>query len=122
MLAAVGVGNVCSFIVIMSVIVGLNSGQDTLTSQAFGNGNLKLCGIYFNRGAFILTIVFTLLALIPSLWAEQILIQLGQDKEVSHLAQGYILYFMPGLYFLGMFDLLRRFLGAMRITTVPMTS
>ena len=29
---------------------------------------------------------------------------------------------MPGLYFLSMFDLLKRFLGAMRITTVPMIS
>ena len=87
-------------------MMGLNAGQDTLTSQAFGNGNLKLCGVYLNRGAFILTLVFIPLALIPSLRAEQILIQLGQDKEVSHLAQGYILYFLPGLYCLGMFDLL----------------
>jgi len=121
-LAAVGVGNVCSFIVIVSVMMGLNSGQDTLTSQAYGNGNLKLCGVYLNRGAFILTLVFIPLAIIPSTRAEQILILMGQDKEVSHLAQGYIWYFMPGLYCLSMFDLLQRFLGAMCITTVPMVS
>ena len=96
----------CSFIVIVSVMMGLNSGQDTLTSQAYGNGNLKLCGVYLNRGAFILTLIFIPLAIIPSVRAEQILILLGQDKEASHLAQGYIWYFMPGLYCLSMFDLL----------------
>ena len=31
-LAAVGLGNVCSFIFIISIITGLNSGQETLTS------------------------------------------------------------------------------------------
>ena len=31
-LAAVGIGNVCSFIFVISILTGLNSAQDTLTS------------------------------------------------------------------------------------------
>ena len=36
-----------------SVIIGLNSAQETLTSQAYGSGNVQLCGLYLNRGMVI---------------------------------------------------------------------
>jgi len=85
-LAAVGVGNLSTLILIVTVLMGLNSTQDTITSVAYGSGNLKLCGVYLNRGAFIMTLFFIPLALIPTLRGEQILIYLGQDREVSRLA------------------------------------
>ena len=69
-----------------------------------------------------MTIFFIPLALVPTLKGEQLLIMSGQDHKVSHLAQGYIWYFMPGLFFLSAFDLLQRFLGAMCVKTVPMIS
>ena len=119
-LAAVGVGNVCCFIFVISIMTGLNSAQETLTSQAFGSGNEKICGVYLNRGRLILIAFFIPLALLPGIFAEQILLALGQDAMVSHLAHGYIQLFLPGLFFFGQFDLLKRFLAAMRITFVPM--
>ena len=77
MLAAVGVGNVCCFIFVISIMTGLNSAQETLTSQAFGSQNLQLCGAYLNRGRLILTAFFVLLALLPGIFAERILLLLG---------------------------------------------
>ena len=40
-------------IMVFSLIIGINSAQETLTSQAFGSDNLRLCGIYLNRGIVI---------------------------------------------------------------------
>lgn len=119
-LAAVGLGNVCSFIFIISIVTGLNSGQETLTSQAFGSCNYRLCGIYLNRGAIVLLLFFVPLALVPATCAERIFLILGQDEEVSRLAHRYIAWFTPGLLFYSLFDLLKRFLAAMRITFWPM--
>ena len=75
-LAAVGLGNVCSFIFVISIVTGLNSGQETLTSQAFGSGNLPLCGLYLNRGALIILVFFVPLALLPGIFAERIFLAL----------------------------------------------
>ena len=52
-MAAVGLANVVFSVMILSLLIGLNAAQDTLTSQAFGAKNFKLCGTYLNRGSFI---------------------------------------------------------------------
>lgn len=44
------------------VLVGLNGALDTLVSQAFGAGDLKMCGTYLNRGRVISAIAFVPLA------------------------------------------------------------
>ena len=76
-LAAVGLTNVVVGTMILSLMNGLNSAQETLTSQAFGAGNRHLCGIYLNRGRCILITFFVPLALLPALFARQILIAIG---------------------------------------------
>lgn len=118
-LAAVGLSNVCWAMLVLSVIIGLNSGLETLASQAFGYGNLELCGMYFNRGRAILTLVFTILVLAPALFGEQILIALGQDAEVSKMAHTQILLGIPGIFCFGHYDLYKRWLSCMRITFFP---
>ena len=40
MLAAVGIGNVLCMIFLIIMYMGLDSAQDTLTSWAYGSGNL----------------------------------------------------------------------------------
>lgn len=37
-LAAVGLGEVCTHILVLTFLIGLNNTQETLTSQAFGSG------------------------------------------------------------------------------------
>ncbi len=76
-LAGVGLANMCLVIMILSLLTGLNAAQETLTSQAFGQGNYKLCGVYLNRGRIALITFFIPLALVPGIWAENIFLALG---------------------------------------------
>jgi len=86
MLAVIGLANVCHTIMILSLLIGLNAAQETLTSQAYGRGDLKLCGVYLNRGRVILATFFIPLAMGPAFFAENIFLAIGQDPEVSRLA------------------------------------
>ena len=83
--AVVGLTNTTCTIMVLSLIVGLNSAQETLTSQAFGAKNLRLCGLYLNRGTLILVAFFIPLALIPFIFGETIFMAIGQDARVSRL-------------------------------------
>ena len=50
-----GIGIASTFISIFvgPIVLGLNRAQDTLTSTAYGKGDLRLCGVYLNRGIAI---------------------------------------------------------------------
>ena len=86
-LAAVGLANVFCMIMIEPIIGGLNSAQETLTSQAFGAGNIRLCGVYLNRGSFILLAFFIPLAVFPAFYMNDVLLAIGQDPEVARLTK-----------------------------------
>ena len=83
MLAIVGLSNAYLSIMILAPILGLNTAQDTLTSQAFGRGDLHLCGIYLSRGRLILITFFLTLGVGPALFSQKIFLAIGQDPEVS---------------------------------------
>ena len=85
LLAVQGLANTCSTIMVLSIVIGLNSAEETLVSQAFAEGNLKLCGVYLNRGRLILTAFFVPLAFILATTTENILLAIGIDSEVSRL-------------------------------------
>ena len=46
LLAAVGVGSMLLNMISIGPYLGINSGLDTLVSQAYGAGNKTLCGVY----------------------------------------------------------------------------
>ena len=48
--AACGLGNIIIFIFGNAAFIGMNSGMETLVSQAFGAGNLAMCGQIYQRG------------------------------------------------------------------------
>ena len=99
----------------------MNGAAETLVSQAYGNGQLKLCGVHFNRGRLILTAFFIPLATLL-MFSEHILIFIGQDPVVSAHTQEFLRYTLPAIYFYCMFDLTKRFLNCMTISWVPMTA
>ena len=53
-------------ILLESMSIGLTSCVETLVSQAYGYGNLTLCGVLFNRGRIILILFFIPLAILLS--------------------------------------------------------
>ena len=120
-LAGVGLAVTISCILCLTVLEGMNGAVETLVSQAYGNGQLGLCGVHLNRGRLILTTMFIPLAIILT-FSEQILVTVGQDPLVSSYASDFIFFTLPASYCYCMFDLTKRFLNCMTISWVPMTA
>ena len=76
-LGVVGLSSTFVTLVVHSFMLGLNSAQETLTTQAYGAGNLRLCGVYLNRGHFILIAFFVPLTIAPCFFAEDIFLLIG---------------------------------------------
>ena len=75
-LAGVGLGNTTLNIACLSICMGMNGALETLVSQAFGYGNIVLCGVYLNRARVIGTLTFIPLAILL-FSSETILLKLG---------------------------------------------
>lgn len=85
MLAGVGLANMTQAFLGYMFIIGLNSSIETFVSQAAGANNMKLCGIYLNRGRFIMTCAFIPISILL-LQVENVLIGLGQNVMVAGYA------------------------------------
>ena len=55
-------------------------------------------------------------------FSENILISIGQDESVAYYAYEYIVPMIPAMYFLGLFDLSRRFLTCLQYSQAPMVA
>ena len=121
-LAVVGLSATCCNMMVQSVLTGVNCAQDSLTTQAFGANRLYRCGVYLNRGRIIQTLTFLAVAIWPLMFAEKVFVAIGIDPEVSRLTQIQMRVQMPGLFFFGHFDLLKKWLASMRITFFPMVA
>ena len=60
-----------------------------------------------------MTVVYLPLALLLS-FSYHILVAIGQDEKVAGYAHDYIIPMIPAMYFLGLFDLSRRFLTCLQ--------
>ena len=109
LLAAVGMGNIAINMFGFALFFGLNGSLDTLVSQAYGANDMRLCGVYLYRGRWIVTLVFIPVFFI-FLASGPILKSFGQNEVVAEEASKYLLAFAPGVYFMALFDLQRRFL------------
>jgi Na+-driven multidrug efflux pump len=57
-LAGVGMGNMTMNILGLSFVLGLNGALETFVAQAHGTGNYYMCGVFLNRGRFIVICAF----------------------------------------------------------------
>ncbi|KAJ1253737.1 hypothetical protein BS78_K201600 [Paspalum vaginatum] len=98
-----------------SVLSGLSLGMDPLCSQAFGANQPRLLGLTLYR-----SVLFLLCCSLPlsALWINmsKILVFLGQDREITALAQDYILYSLPDLFSFSLIHPLRVYLRSQGIT------
>ena len=75
-IAAIGLANSILCIFGQYFMLGFLVPLETLTSQAYGAGNMRLCGVYLNRALVLLHVVMVPIFII--LWnSEAILLSLG---------------------------------------------
>ena len=85
LISALGIGNAYENIFGVSLILGYNSLLDTLISQAAGQNNYKLCGLYLNKGR--LTVILLMIPIIIlKLLSGSLLTMIGVDQKVAELA------------------------------------
>jgi len=102
----------------LSPAFGILTAMDTLCSQAHGAGKPQLMGTYSITGISVISFVFLLSSI--AIWnTSYILIQLGQPKEVSQMAGKFIMYMLPGIPFLYLYELIRK-VGQARNEATPM--
>lgn len=87
-----------------TAFIGLNSGMETLASQAFGANNLQLCGQYFLRGR-ILIFAYCIPLTVVFLSSEWALRSIGQSEVVSAICRDYLIGMLPAVYIIGQNDL-----------------
>lgn len=102
-----------------SLLSGLSIGMEPICSQAFGAKRFKLVGLALQK-----TIILLLLTsiLISFLWLniKKILLLCGQDEEIAHQAQIFILSSLPDLLAQSLLHPLRIYLRTQSIT-LPLT-
>ena len=76
MLAGVGIGNLTMNLLALSIAFGFNGALESLISQAYGSGNLVLCGVYLNRSRVVLLGFLTPMLMIL-MQTDKILIAIG---------------------------------------------
>lgn len=121
LIAGVGLGSVFVNFSGWALVIGMNSALDTLVSQSAGAGKLELCGVYLNRGRFIMTLFF-LPVLILSFYVEPILVGMGQNPQVAAYTKEYMRAYLPGLYIMGLQNCQKKFLNNLKKVKVPMVS
>lgn len=107
-------GTMAFNVIIISSALGLNSALDTLCAQAVGAGHPKRMGLYLQRCSVV---VFVLLLPLFAVMAraEDLLLLLGQEREVARLAGQYVFAMLPSVLPLVLYDALRKPLQALDI-------
>ena len=82
--------------------------METFVSQTIGQGNLELCGIYYNRANFLWTVSFILYSLL--IWKSSYFLTkfFKQEPKTSQYTEYFLVYYLPGFYMWGLCDILRK--------------
>jgi MATE family multidrug resistance protein len=91
---AVSLGLAYFNVTCLSLGYGALSGTRTLFSQAIGAKKDHLCAIYFQRAFMVSLLVFIPCAILQ-IFADKVLIALGQPAEVAELSQTFVTALIP---------------------------
>lgn len=97
LMASVGMGNMLSNVILLAPCLGFNGTIETFVSQSFGANSKYMCGVQFNRGRIIVTIVFIPLAVLL-FFSDTVLIACLQDPTISKLSRDYIVRTLIGIF------------------------
>ena len=98
----------------LSLGLGLSTALDTLCSQAFGARTPQKMGLYAQTGGLVLSSCLVIVTVL-FFYAGDILVALGQPKDVSRLAGTFVWYLLPGIPFIYGYELIRKVLQAQNI-------
>ena len=106
----------------LCITMGMNGSLVTLVTHARGANMPTLCGVYLNRAILINALMFVPLSMLMMYGGPYINYLLHPDKAIFHNAEAdfSMLVNLPAIYFLSMFDLLRRYLSCFKATWVPL--
>lgn len=108
---AIGIANITGY----SVVSGLAMAMDPICAQAYGANEMKLLGLTLQRAILLL-----LSASVPIsfLWLniKGILLWCNQDEEISSVAQSFVAFAIPDLFFLSFLHPLRIFMRTQGVT------
>ena len=77
--------------------LGMGSALETLCGQAFGAGQVAMLGVYLQR-SWIVLLAAALLMVPFYVFAEPLLLTIGQDPVVARDAARFALYILPGAF------------------------
>jgi multidrug resistance protein, MATE family len=81
-----------------TVNIAIGAAMDTLCAQAYGAGKLHEMGIFFQTGLLLFTLCFVPVALL-GYFCVDLLVLLGQRRDIAVLARSLVLYALPALPF-----------------------
>ncbi|KAM0869012.1 hypothetical protein ACQ4PT_040931 [Festuca glaucescens] len=96
-LAAASIGLSVYSTFALGFLLGMGSALETLCGQAFGAGQVAMLGVYLQRSWIVLTAAALLM--VPFfVFAEPLLLAIGQDTVVAREAGRFALYILPGAF------------------------
>ncbi|KAL0364199.1 UNVERIFIED_CONTAM: protein DETOXIFICATION 29 [Sesamum angustifolium] len=96
-LAAFSVENSVISGLCFGVMMGMGSALETLCGQAYGAGQIDMLGVYMQR-SWVILLVTSFLLMFMYIFAEPLLLLLGQTEAISRTAGKFALWMIPQLY------------------------
>ncbi|XP_062191517.1 protein DETOXIFICATION 35-like [Phragmites australis] len=116
-LAAASIGLSVFATFALGFLLGMGSALETLCGQAFGAGQVAMLGVYLQR-SWIILIASTLLMTPFFVFAEPLLLLVGQDPDVAREAGRFALYILPSVFAMAINFPTAKFLQAQSKVTV----
>ncbi|KAJ1269690.1 hypothetical protein BS78_07G230500 [Paspalum vaginatum] len=117
-LAAASIGLTVFINFALGFLLGMGSALETLCGQAYGAGQASMLGVYLQRSWIIL--MASALVMSPFfVFAEPLLLLIGQDPEVAREAATFTVCILPSIFAMGLNFGAGKFLQAQSKVVVP---
>ncbi|KAL1537341.1 Protein DETOXIFICATION 40 [Salvia divinorum] len=114
--AAACLGNQGIQLFAYGLLLGMGSAVETLCGQAYGAGRYEMLGIYLQRATVVLTL-FSLPLVAIYLLSRQLLVAIGEEREVAKLASVFVYGLIPQVLAYAVNFPIQKFLQAQCIVT-----
>ncbi|CAO2168519.1 unnamed protein product [Urochloa humidicola] len=117
-LAAASIGLSVFSTFALGFLLGMGSALETLCGQAFGAGQVSMLGVYLQRSWIILLATSVLMSPL-FVFAEPLLMLIGQDPDVARESGKFSIYILPSVFAMAVNFAASKFLQAQSLVTVP---